>query len=353
MERMRLDSQGSIRDEIAALAHRGLDVRAFSLAATRVLRRTVPFDGVCVLTMDPATLLPTGEVVENGLPPSAMARMAELEITEPDFLKFRQLAAGPLPAAGLSEATGGDLERSARHRELKQPNGFGDELRAVLVGDGGAWAGLTLLRETGGPAFTPRDASVVASLSRPLLEGVRRALLLSDSATPRDGDAGLLLLAEDNEVEVADAGAEAWLAELGATELPGVIGAVAGQARLAAAGGASGQSPASARLRTPSGRWLLVRGSRLGERVAVTLEPLGPHELAPLISEAYGLTERERAITSLVARGRSTEAIARRLHVSPYTVQDHLKAIFDKLGVNSRGALVARVFFEHYAPRLV
>jgi hypothetical protein len=38
-----------------------------------VLARAVPFDGVCVLTMDPTTHLPTGEIVENGLPAAAMA----------------------------------------------------------------------------------------------------------------------------------------------------------------------------------------------------------------------------------------------------------------------------------------
>lgn len=82
------------------------------------------------------------------------------------------------------------------------------------------------------------------------------------------------------------------------------------------------------------------------------IEPARPHELAPLIAAAYGLTERERVVTQLVAQGLATTAIARRLHLSPWTVQDHLKAIFEKLDVSSRGEVVARLFFDHYAPRL-
>ena len=82
------------------------------------------------------------------------------------------------------------------------------------------------------------------------------------------------------------------------------------------------------------------------------LESAGSPELAPLIAEAYGLTERERTVTGLVAQGLATSEIASRMHLSPYTVQDHLKSIFEKADVSTRGELVARVFFEHYAPRM-
>ena len=84
----------------------------------------------------------------------------------------------------------------------------------------------------------------------------------------------------------------------------------------------------------------------------MTFEPARSHELAPLIADAYALTDRERAVAQLVAQGLATDAIAGRLHLSPWTVQDHLKSIFEKVGVSSRGELIGRIFFGHYAPRL-
>ena len=57
-------------------------------------------------------------------------------------------------------------------------------------------------------------------------------------------------------------------------------------------------------------------------------------------------------MTQLVACGLATDAIAERLFLSRWTVQDHLKAIFEKVGAGTRGELVARVFFQQQAPQL-
>ena len=108
----------------------------------------------------------------------------------------------------------------------------------------------------------------------------------------------------------------------------------------------------TARARTASGRWITVRGWVLQNgseaRTAITLEPARGPELAELFAEAYGLTARERRVSKLVAQGLPNAAIAARLYLSTYTVQDHLKAIFEKLDVSNRGQLVARLFLDPY-----
>ncbi len=352
-----------LRGDLSRLAHSGADVADFSRGAARLLAREVGFDGFCMLTMDPATLLPTGEVVENGLPDAVTPRMAEIEIQGGDVNAFSAIDRSERQVATLSETTNGDLDRSLRHRELRRPAGFGDELRAVIAGDGATWGGFTLLRGSDRDHFTPDDAAVVASVSPSLADGLRRAMLLTalpGQEVDDPGSAGLVLVAPDNSVTQADVAAEMWLDELregaGGQSLPPVVAAVAGRARRIVGRQVEDGAGASARMRTSSGRWVFIRGSTLGDDAdaptAVMIEPARPHELAPLIADAYGLSDRERAVTQLVARGLPTNAIAESLYLSPWTVQDHLKSIFEKVGVSTRGELTARVFFDHYAPRL-
>ena len=87
-----------------------------------------------------------------------------------------------------------------------------------------------------------------------------------------------------------------------------------------------------------------LRGGDGRQRVAVVLEPARPEQAAPVIARAAGLSPREREVAMLVLQGRSTTEIAAQLFISPYTVQDHVTAIFDKVGVRNRRDLAGDVF---------
>ena len=170
-----------------------------------------------------------------------------------------------------------------------------------------------------------------------------------------------MVLREDWSVESLTPGVERWLAELpdgnweASNRLPPAVVAVAGQARRTADGAAPGEV-AVARVLTASGRWVVLHGASLvsagATRTAVIVEPAHPARIAPLLMAAYGLTEREQEVTRLVLQGESTTAIAEGMSVSPHTVQQHLKGVFEKTGVRSRRDLTGKVFFAHYEPRL-
>ena len=81
-----------LRHDLVRLADRGADVDEYARAAGRVLGRAVPFDGVCVVTMDPSTQLPTSEFVDSGLPEPTRGRMAEIEGGGTDHNAFSALA---------------------------------------------------------------------------------------------------------------------------------------------------------------------------------------------------------------------------------------------------------------------
>ena len=71
-----------------------------------------------------------------------------------------------------------------------------------------------------------------------------------------------------------------------------------------------------------------------------------PHRNGPGI-ELLADPTRRRIIALLAICARRPSTIAAELGLSSHTVRDHVKAIFDKAGVSSRGELVARLFSEH------
>jgi len=56
----------------------------------------------------------------------------------------------------------------------------------------------------------------------------------------------------------------------------------------------------------------------------------------------YGLSPRMRQVLSLLAEGQSEKQVAETLKISPHTVHDYVKMLHRRLGVSSRGELLAR-----------
>jgi DNA-binding CsgD family transcriptional regulator len=334
----------------------------FDEAAAR-LKRTVAFDGACWHTLDPGSDLITQHRLQDL--PDRFPVLANNEYAVEDVNKFEQLAHAERKAATMIEATGGHPEQSPRFRDLLTPAGLGPELRSAFVADGATWGALILVRKAGQPDFEPRDVELLAAASALFARAVRRGLVTEACAAPaglRDAP-GVIELDTAGSLIRTSSSTEELLAELsGSTVEAGLrspaIHAIASATRtaIAAAGDTREAALPSAAVKTPAGTWLVLHGGLLGDLrsgdITVFIQRAHPTLVAPLLLKAYGLTPREQEVTQLMLRGATTIQAAQRLAISPHTVTDHIKAIFEKTGARTRGELSATLFFGEHLPRI-
>lgn len=348
-------------DRIADLASHGHDVATFWGEVTEVIAPLVPhYEGPCWYTVDPASLLMTSHF--NPAMPVLPSEFLEFEYYGEDVHDLATVARSESGVSTLHEATGGDPSQSPRWQANMEMGGDQEMIAALRTRSGDPWASLGLYREPGQPLFTEEEIDFIRAAAPFLGEGAQRALLLGEARDPEGPDApGLLVLSSDGEVHSSTPGVERWISDLpggdwDAGRLPTAALAVAQRALRTVKGVDAPGEVALARVLSNSGTWVVIHGAPLVSegptRVAVIVEPAHPARITPLLMSAYGLTEREQEVTRLVLQGDSTARIAERLTVSPHTVQEHLKNVFEKTGVRSRRDLVGKVFFSHYEPRL-
>ena len=83
----------------------------------------------------------------------------------------------------------------------------------------------------------------------------------------------------------------------------------------------------------------MARSGRLdGESVTRVLNAAGHRRAPPKRELPAGLSEREAEVLRLLCRGDTKKVIARRLSISPSTVDHHVRHIYDKCNVRSRAA---------------
>ncbi|MGR6967028.1 LuxR C-terminal-related transcriptional regulator [Geodermatophilus sp. URMC 61] len=339
--------------EVERSCRTATDATALHRAVVAALAPAVPFDRWCAITFDPATALPTGGFHAEGLPVAVMPRLLQIEFgTETDVSRLSDIARAVRPVTVLSEATGRHPTRSARFRDVLRPAGLPHEVRAVHRDGRSPWGATILLRGGDVRDFGPDEAALLAAVTPRVAAALRRVHLLSRPRAAGEDDAPsvLLLTLTEAAVTVASGTPSALerIREIEDGDLGGVPVAVASLARTAH--GRPG--PARCRLRTRSGRWLTLHAERLSATtVSLIVEPARPSDVAALLSDAYGLTAREAEVVGLVVRGHTNAEIAGALWLSPYTVADHVKNVFAKTGVRSRGELTSRLFFDHYLPR--
>jgi DNA-binding CsgD family transcriptional regulator len=351
-------------DDVSRLGSRGLPRETYFAEVGARLRRVVASDAMCWHTLDPQTRLMTSdapdELVSSGLIGAGEVGAAGAAIIASEYLvedvnTFAGLARRRVPVATLEQATGGRPERSARFRELLAPAGIPHELRAAFVTRGRVWGAVHVARGAGRAGFDGADVTALAGVAGVIAEGIRASLRVEAGRRGGDTAPGFVVLGPTAEIELVTPSAHELLAAMRSRPSddeapPGPVLALAAFLR-----GDPEHRARTVAVPTDHG-WLTLHASLpdggTAGRVAIVLERAASPEATAVRLEAHGVTAREREIATLLARGLTNPEIAAELVLSPYTVQDHVKSLFEKTGVSTRQELVARVFLDDYLPRI-
>jgi DNA-binding CsgD family transcriptional regulator len=242
-------------------------------------------------------------------------------------------------------------------------HGLEHALHSAMCVDGGVYASWCVFRERGSPAFAEHEMRFVRAIAPHLARGMRAALL-RDSALEHAGEEdaalpGVLVLDARGRILLRSGPAAAQLADLADIGvhrelIPYAVVSVLARLATASAGGDAAPG-ATLHARGLSGRRYTLRAS-LSEPDAsgessrvVVIEPAAARPSLDRLSHLYGLTPREAEVLVLVVRGASNKRISADLHLSVYTVQDHLSHACEKVGVRGRKALLAKLFFDGYS----
>lgn len=357
---------GQLVAEVERLGVRALPYAELHSEITDRVRTVMRIDAACWHGLDPDNVLMTTanpvELFANGFMTAenemvgAGAVLAS-EYQRDDVNTFASLAKRRVPSAILSETTRGRPERSARYNDFLAPFGLPHEMRTAMVSRGRAWGGVIFHRTEASGDFTPADTALMAKLSRPIAEAMRNTLRFDAARRSGPRAPGMLVLGTTDDVEMSTPGTDELLDLLRFTDpvartLPASVLIIAAQTRGAAK---DGRQPTPLNVPTAEG-WITLHGSvptGASGRVAIVIQTTPENEAAPLRLETFALTQREREIAGLIAQDLDTASIAERLFISPWTVQDHCKAIFDKTGTHTRREFRALVFFTDHLPAIV
>ncbi|MGW6454812.1 helix-turn-helix transcriptional regulator, partial [Streptomyces sp. NPDC055078] len=330
------------RDLCAAVVQRA-DPDEIGAEFSRLIAPIVAHDALSLVGTDPVTGLGLGSFsFWHAYDPELADALIMHRYTHGDSWRAAAVARtlGPVGIAGR-ESEGPPLPL---RDDILAAHGVGSEMRLVLRDGRGVWGILGLLRFEGRPPFGADAERRVRMLGPALMETVRRYALAGPlCSTEPAPPAGVIMIGADHRIRTVSPQARAWLDLIAGRSRQSIpawvpttfLTALSLSARLRA----RHRRPSTPLVSSPPvvcGRWVVCQGEVLdpsgGGEVALVIQGPSGDLVLPSFCSWHGITPREREVVAELRTGAAAKQIARRLGLSVYTVNDHLKAVFQKTG---------------------
>ncbi|CAN5822018.1 LuxR C-terminal-related transcriptional regulator [soil metagenome] len=330
----------------------GLDSVTLREEVCRIVKTVIASDACLLIATDPDTGLFTHGWVD-GLPDS-LARTLITELHEQEIAEHLYLA-----RSGLTTSS----RNSGFALQSLRAEGLECRARTTITLEDDVWGAWSIFREKDRP-FTEKELHFLRMAAPHIGRGMRSASRLEprtrSSEISSGSSPGVLVLDECRQTSLRTGPAAAHLRDLATIGVSRDLLPYAVMSVITQLGPRNCYSSASAnptlRAQGSSGEWYTLRASLAepdssGMCASITvIEPTSRSGESESAWRHYGLTPREREVVRLVLDGLSTKQIAARLHLSAYTVQDHLTNACEKVDVRGRHALLAKLYGAGYRP---
>ena len=332
------------------LCYRGLDSAVLRERVGDRLARHLGASSYCFGATDPATALPVHSV-SVGLDPAVMQTFFGLVLSTPS-LDFGPWITRPRRVARLEDLVD-DIERDPYMTDILRPCGLRHDVQVACVAGGWSWGHMCLRRGDKDRPFEAHEVRFLESLAPHMSAGLRAASSRSTVAATAGKATGIVVLGPDGKVELANGVAEQLFRQpVSGTRhcLLTAVHVVAARLEHALTNAGVDMVPTVIFVDEGSRETYRLRAERVAgadgrDRGLVMIEPpssLTASEQTQVLARC-GLTRRECEVAVAIVRGQTTAEIASALVVSAHTVHDHVRNVFDKVGVSSRQQLAVRL----------
>lgn len=317
------------------------------------LQKQISFDAYCCTVVNPITLTTVGAITEASLEAIHQDILIS-EYLRDDVHLYRDLVGNNIKSARLSDTF--SKQKSKRFTDILKPHQFSDEIRITLMDKGKCYGFLTLFKKGENRHFTDQEVLLLEVLSHIMGKALRSYFYIElekCSETLYTGP-GVIIIDQHLTLQLTNEAGKKYIDLLQEFErskntecLPKPFQAICSKLLTQKENSFSVFIPVADKMQLVASASFLQSGGSYKTMIAITINRASSKEMLEHLMETYALTAREQQVVTACLKGASTKEIATQFKISHYTVQDHLKVIFYKVGVRTRNELVWKLFAKH------